>query len=327
VRLATSGDSDEDLKFAVQLGATEVVGGNDLPTDQGYYTVEDMVRLRKRVEEAGLKLAVISELPEELTYKIKLGLPGRDEQIDNWRKTLRNMGEAGIDTMLYFFSLRSWYGNHGLRTDRTMPGRGGSKLTGFDYADIKDETRKYWSVPVPESVKADDEQIWDNITYFLKAVVPVAEEAGVRMGLHPDDPPISPIGGVARVFRSHAALRRLIEIVASDSNGLTFCAGTISEMPENVLDAIRYFGSRDKIFHVHFRSVTGTVPKFSETFIGEGHVDMMEAMKAFHEVGFDGPIVDDHVPDLVEGSRKQYRSHAYAMGYIRALIDVVSGVR
>jgi len=288
-----------------------VVGGNGLPTDQGYYTVADMRLLRERVEEAGLRLTVISGLPEELTYKIKLGLPGRDEQIDNWRKTLRNMGEAGIDTLVYFFSLRSWYGNYGLRTDRAMPGRGGSKLTGFDYDDVKDETRKYWSAPVPESVEADDEQIWDNITYFLKAVVPVAEEAEVRMGLHPDDPPISPIGGVARVFRSHTALRHLIEIVPSDSNGLTFCAGTISEMPEDVLDAIRYFGSRDKIFHVHFRSVTGTVPSFSETFIGEGHVNMMEAM------------VDNHVPDLVEGSERQYRSHAYAMGYIKALIDAV----
>ena len=172
-------------------------------------------------------------------------------------------------------------------------------------------------------MEAGDEQIWDNVTYFLKAVIPVAEEAGVRMGLHPDDPPISPIAGVARVFRSHNALKRLIEIVPSNSNGLTFCAGTISEMPENVLDAIRYFGSRDKIFHVHFRSVTGSVPKFSETFIGEGHVDMMEAMKTFHEVGFDGPMVDDHVPHLVEGSKQQYRSHAYAMGYIKALIDAV----
>ncbi len=322
MRLAMSGTDDETLKFAVQVGATDIVGG-DLPADKGYYTVEDMVRLRERIEEAGLKLSVIGGMPEELSYKIKLGLPGRDEEIDNWCKTLRNMGHAGIHTLLYFFSLRSWYGNYGLRTDRDTPGRGDSKLTSFDYDDVQDETGEYWHAPVPESVEADDEQIWDNVTYFLNAVIPVAEEAGVRLALHPDDPPISPIAGVARVFRSHDALRRLIEIVPSDSNGLTFCAGTISEMPENLLDAIRYFGSRDKIFHVHFRSVTGTVPKFSETFIGEGHVDMMEAMKAFHEVGFDGPMIDDHVPRLVEGSHYQYRSHAYAMGYMKALTDSV----
>ncbi len=325
MRLAMSGASDEDLKFAVQLGATDVVGGGNLPTDRGYYTVEDLKGLRERVEEAGLRLSVIGGLPEELTYKIKLGLPGRDEQIDNWCKTIQNLGEAGIPTLVYFFSLRSWYGNYGLRTDRATPGRGGSKLTSFDYDDVKNETEKYWGVPVPGSVEAGDDQIWDNVTYFLKAVIPVAEEAGVEMALHADDPPISPIGGVARVFRSHEAMRRVIEIVPSDSNGLTFCTGTIGAMPENVLDAIRYFGSRGKIFHVHFRNVTGAVPKFSETFIGEGQVDMMEAMKAFHDVGVYAPMVEDHVPELEEGSKKQFRSRAYAFGYIRALLDAVQG--
>ena len=319
-------NDDEALKFALQVGATDITGGGgDLPTDKGYYAVEDIVRARERIEGAGLRWAVLDGMPGEWLYKIKLGLPGRDEQIDNLCKTLRNMGPAGVHTLGYFFSLRSSYGNYGLRSDRATPGRGGSKLTSFDYDAVKHETREYWDPPVPESVEAGDEQIWDNVTYFLKAVIPVAEEAGVRMGLHPDDPPISPIAGVARVFRSHEALRRLTEIVPSDSNGLGFCAGTLSEMPENVLDAIRYFGSRDKIRYVHFRSVTGTVPRFSETFIGEGHVDMMEAMKAFHEVGYDGPMIDDHVPRLVEDSKRQYRSHAYAMGYMKALIDAVKG--
>ncbi len=146
MRLAMSGASDEDLKFAVQLGATDVVGGGNLPTDRGYYTVEDLKGLRERVEEAGLRLSVIGGLPEELTYKIKLGLPGRDEQIDNWCKTIQNLGEAGIPTLVYSFSLRSWYGNYGLRTDRATPGRGGSKLTSFDYDDVKNETEKYWGV-------------------------------------------------------------------------------------------------------------------------------------------------------------------------------------
>ena len=123
------------------------------------------------------------------------------------------------------------------------------------------------------------------------------------------------------MFRSHAALKRLTEIVPSDSNGLTFCQGTISEMPENVLDAIRYFGSRNKICNVHFRNVSGTVPSFSETFIDEGHVDMLEAMKAYKEVGYDGPIIDDHVPVMVGGGERQYHSHAFAMGYMRALVQ------
>ena len=198
--------------------------------------------------------------------------------------------------------------------------------------------------------------MWDTLTYFIKAVVPVAEQAGVRMALHPDDPPVSPVAGVARIFRSHEALRRLTETVPSDYNGLTFCQGAISEMPENVLDAIRYFGSRNKISYVHFRGVipirydhamnnnvrpepvegrprrntapsnrsgiTGPVPKFTETFIDEGHVDMLEAMRAYKESGFDGPMIDDHVPDMVGDSDGQYHAHAHALGYMKALMDV-----
>lgn len=118
------------------------------------------------------------------------------------------------------------------------------------------------------------------------------------MSLHPDDPPISPIAGTARVFRSHEALARLVDIVPSECNGLGFCQGTISEMPGDVLDAIRYFGSRDKINYVHFRFVSGPVPAFSETFIDQGHVDPMEFLLAYDEAGVDCPMIDDHVPRL-----------------------------
>ena len=325
MKLAMAGITNEDLKFALQLGATEVVDGGSLPEDNGYYTVEDLRDLSEKVKKKGLKLSVLTALSDEYTYKIKLGLKGRDEQIENWCKTLRNIGEVGIRTLVYNFKLRSWYGNYGLRTNRAMPGRGGSVLTSFDYDDVRNDIEDYWGVPVPESIEVGDEQMWDNVTYFLKAVIPVAEEVGVQMALHPDDPPISPIGRVARIFRNHEALRRLIEIVPSDSNGLTFCTGTIGSMPEDILGAIRFFGTRGKIFHVHFRNVTGPVPKFSETFIGEGHIDMMEAMKVFHEVGVDVSMVEDHVPILEDGliPAKQYRSRAYAYGYIRALLDAV----
>ena len=129
----------------------------------------------------------------------------------------------------------------------------------------------------------------------------MAEDAGVKLALHPDDPPVSPIGGVARVFRNHAALKRVVDIVPSAANGLTFCVGTIAEMPGDVFDAIRYFGTRHKISFAHFRNVTGTVPTFAETFIDEGYVDMVKAMRAFREVGFDGPMVEDHVPEMAGG--------------------------
>ena len=329
MRLAAAGVIDDEfLAFARQLGATDVVGVGSpkLSTEKGYYELQDLSLIRKQVEDAGLKWAVVGGTPADWTDKIKLGLPGRDEQIDNWCKTLKNMGTAGIPILHYSFALRSAGGGYGLRTSRTTPGRGGAKVTSFDYDLIKEATQDYWDPPVSKSVESTDEKMWDNVTYFLKAVIPVAEQAGVRMALHPDDPPISPIGGVARIFRSHSAMKRLTEIVPSDSNGLAFCQGTISEMPENVIDAIRYFGGGDKIFYVHFRNVTGPVPRFSETFIDEGHVNMLEAMKAYKEVGFDGPMIDDHVPRIVgeERGQYQYRSRAYAIGYMKALIDVVN---
>jgi len=216
---------DEFLAFARQIGTDDVVvvGGRSLPISEGHYRFLDLMLLRKQLEDAGLRCAAIEGSPADWTDKIKLGLPGRDEQIENWCKTLKNVGAAGIPVLQYSFKLRSAGGGYGLRTSKSTPARGGAKVSSFDYELIKGATQDFWDPPVSRSLEVSDEQMWDNITYFLKAVIPVAEEAGVKMGLHPDDPPVSPIGGVARIFRSHAAMKRLIEIVPSDSNGLVFC--------------------------------------------------------------------------------------------------------
>lgn len=328
MRLAINGRLDDTLvTFARQLGITEVVNGiGNILLEKGYYDFHTLALQKERIEDAGLSWSVLESIPPEWCDKIKLGVPGRDQQIDNWCKTLRNMGKVGIPVLGYFFGLKNVAGNYGLRTSKSTRGRGGAIVTSFDYEKVKGATQDYWYPSVEEGLEVSDEQMWDNITYFLKAVIPVAEEAGVRMALHPDDPPISPIGGVARIFRSHEALQRLIEIVPSDCNGLAFCQGTISEMPGDVLDAIRYFGTRDKIRYVHFRFVTGPVPAFSETFIDGGHVNPLEAMRAYKEIGFDGPLIDDHVPHMdVDGEGPQYCSRAFAIGYMKALLDTVEG--
>ena len=323
MRLAVSGEpTEETLAFGRQIGATEFVGSPGLPIERGYYRFQDLMLVRNRVEDAGLRYEV-TYLPEEWAFKIKLGLPGRDEQIDRWCRTIENMGAAGFRAIVYFFSLRSSIGHYGLRTSRASPGRGGAKVTTFDYDLIKDATHDFWEAPIDRSVEVTDEEVWDNIAYFLEAVIPTAEAAGVKLALHPDDPPISPIAGVARVFRSHAALKRLTEIAPSDSNCLTFCVGTISAMPEDVFDAIRHFGSRNKICLVHFRNVTGTVPKFAETFIDNGHVDMLEAMRLFREVGYDGPFVYDHVPEMAGDSERQEQAVAFTLGYMKGLMKAV----
>ncbi len=307
--------TDEILAFGAQVGATDVVVAEQaVPSEKGYYDYLDLLHMRTRIEDAGLKLFAIENIPPEYCDKILAGLPGRDEQIENWCRSLTNMGRAGIPVLGYHFMVLSVW-----RTSNTTPGRGQARVTSFDYDLVKD-------APLTELGEISDDQMWDNYTYFLKAVMPVAEQAGVKMCLHPDDPPISPIAGVARIFRSHESLKRLTEIVPSDYNGLEFCQGTVSEMPEDVLDAIRYFGSRDKIFYVHFRNVSGPVPTFDETFIDEGHVDMLEAMKLYKEIGFDGPMIDDHSPMVVQDAGYGYRSRAYSLGYMRALMDAVDAM-
>ena len=308
---------DSLLQFGKQMGAEDAVGSAaSFDPVRGYFDYETLVKLKERVEGFGLKLAAIENVHRHWNDKIKLGLPGRDEQIDNWCKSLRNMGKAGVPIFGYNFMTPSSPTTYSWRTSKTPTGRGGADVTTFDWEVARE-------APVGEHGEYSDDDIWANFDYFIKAVVPVAEEAGVKMGLHPDDPPISPLAGIARIFRSHDSLQRLCDIVQSDYNGLEFCQGTVSEMPENVIDAIERFVGQGKVHYVHFRNVSGPVPTFSETFIDEGHVDMIEAMETYHKLGFEGTFIDDHVPGVV-GDGERYIARAHAMGYIRALIDTVT---
>ena len=331
VFLVYSEVTEERLEFAKQIGVTGIIVHTPKLPGDGYWEFNSLLNLRTRVEAAGLKLEAISSLPWRFYYRVMLGLPGRDEQIENWCKTLRNMGAAGIPILGYsFMPLFVW------RTSQDTRGRGGAHVTSFDMELAKNAPLMAMSpytpymdtslLPPSAYHPISDEEMWENFTYFLKAVIPVAEEAGVKMGLHPDDPPVPSLGGVARIMRSVEAFKRVIEIVSSDYNGLVFCQGCFSEMGTNVVEAIRYFGSRKKIFYVHVRDVRGTADNFAETFIDEGQTDMFEAMKAYKEVGFDGPMIVDHTPHIVDDTDWGHRGRAYAMGYIKALMDVVNAI-
>jgi mannonate dehydratase len=168
--------------------------------------------------------------------------------------------------------------------------------------------------------------MWENYAYFMRAVLPVAEEAGVRLALHPDDPPVASLGGVARLFRGFEGFRRaMFDVAPSPNHGLDFCMGCWSEMGKGVIEPIRYFGSRGKIFYVHFRDVQGVVPKFQECFLGEGNVNVVEAMRTLKEVGFTGFMIDDHVPHIVDDTDWGHRGRAHATGYIQGLLAAVNG--
>ena len=304
--------SEERLSFAKQLGVSGVLLNTPLLPGEKRWEFMDLLQLRTRCEEYGLRLEALENTPISFYDQAMLGLPGRDEQIENYQATVRNMGKAGIPILGYH-----WMPNSVWRTSRTTPGRGGAQVTSFDLKLVED-------APLTHGRVFTQDEMWENYEYFMKAVLPVAEEAGVKLALHPDDPPVESLGGVARLFRNFEGFKRSIEVVPSPNSGLDFCMGCWSEMGPGVIDAIDHFGKKDKIFYVHFRDVKGTVPKFQECFIGEGNMDAVEAMLAFKKVGFSGFMIDDHVPHMVDDSDWGHRGRSYSTGYMLALLSAIN---
>ncbi|MBM3240000.1 TIM barrel protein [Candidatus Poribacteria bacterium] len=305
-------DDEERLLFIKQLGVNDIILNTPALPGETHWEFSDLLAWRTKAEEAGLRLGAIENVPIKFYDKAMLGLPGRDEQIENMATTIRNIGKAGIPIFGYH-----WMPNSVWRTPGGSVERGGAHVTSFDYESAKD-------APLTHGRVYTEEEMWDNYTYFIKAIVPVAEAANVKLALHPDDPPVPSLGGVARIFRNFAGFKQAIEIVDSKGHGLDFCQGCWSEMGGNVYAAIRYFGERKKIFYVHFRNVKGTVPKFAESFINTGDTDMYKAMRIYKEVGFNGMMIPDHVPHIAGDTGWSYRSRAYAIGYMTALLEVVN---
>jgi mannonate dehydratase len=181
------------------------------------------------------------------------------------------------------------------------------------------------NAPLTEAGIVTEDQLWDNLRYYLERIVPIAEKAKVKLALHPDDPPISPIRGVSRILRNAEALQRAIDLVPSEYSGITLCQGTLATAGEHIPDVIRHFARQNKLFFVHFRDVVGTPDKFHETFHDDGKTDMYEAMKVYYEVGFDGPSRPDHVPTM-EGEANtnpgyETLGRLYGVGYIKGLME------
>ena len=312
--------TDELLQFIKQLGVDDVLLNTpELPGDT-HWAFMDLLHLRTRCEDAGLRLFALENVPTKFYDKVMLGLPGRDEQIEHMSATIRNMGRAGIPILGYH-----WMPNGVWRTSRTTPGRGGATVTSFDMELAK-------NAPLSHDREYTEDEMWANYTYYMKAILPVAEEAGVKMALHPDDPPVESLGGIARIFGSFEGFKRGMEIADSPMSGLDFCHGCWSEMGQGTIEPIRYFGERGKIFYIHFRDVQGAVgpgssrPYFQECFINEGNCDMFEVMKTLKEVGFNGIMIPDHVPHVVDDTPWGHRSRAYTIGYMTALLERVNAL-
>jgi mannonate dehydratase len=261
--------------------------------------------------EHGFRVVALEDTPP--IDKVRLGLPGRDEQIDNVITQLRAMGSIGIPVLCYnWMALTSWS-----RTDIAIPARGGALVTGFRLAD------SLALEPLAQPGEIDAEQLWSALSYFLDAVLPVAEEEGVRLALHPDDPPLSVVRGVPRIMSSLDGFRRLLSLNTSESNAVTFCQGNFALMTDDLPVTIREFGERGSIAFVHFRDVRGTADDFVETFHDDGQNDLAECMRVYAELGFSGPMRPDHVPTM-HGETNERPSYGtlgrlFALGYIRGL--------
>jgi mannonate dehydratase len=288
------------------------------------WTVEGLSRLRETVASHGISLDMVplpmssSEISRAEYPAIYLApSPERDRGIDDICQMIRNCARAGIMQVKYNFTLI------GIPRSGTAPGRGRSRYSEFVFERAKQDP------PLTTAGKVDADTYWERITYFLEKVVPVAEEYKVKMGCHPQDPGV-PKGtgwrGVDAVLGSPDGLKKFVSIKESPYHGLNFCQGTVSEQlekpGEQIFDVIRYFGSRKKIFSVHFRNIEGGFLNFRETFIDNGSVDMLKAMRVYKEVGYDGMMMPDHVPQ-VEGV-DSLQGFAYAFGYIKALIAAVA---
>ena len=278
--------------------------------------VEALAKLKAAYEDLGLTIAGVESHPVA-AEKIKLGLSGRDEEIENYCAAIEALGKVGIPMCCYnFMAGIGWY-----RTKTDIAERGGALSSEFDNRIAKKQGLTRWG-------QISEEKIWDNITHFLKRIIPVAEKAGVKMALHPDDPPISPLRGIGRILINGDAFRRFLQIVPSPVNGITFCQANFKLMGGDIRALVREFGGQGKIFFVHLRDVKGTGERFHETFHDNGPTDMPQMLKLYHEVGFDGPIRPDHAPTLATESNESpgyaMQGKILAIGYIKGIAQALN---
>lgn len=309
---------------ARQLGVDRV--HFNLPYDlsaEKFWKYEDLLAYREKVEAYGLTLEGMENFPIHFYDKAMLGEEGRDAQIDNICESIRSLGRAGIPVVGYHFSPSFVW-----RTSNNAPlGRYGAKVQAFDLAlqqqgiDDMDDFGQRRDVLVP-----DVEYLWENFAYFMRRVLPVAEEYGVTMALHPDDPPVPSLSGIARMFIDVASYKRADAMLQSKNWGLLFCIGSFSQMPggaKNVFEAIETFGPQGKLIYAHMRDVQGTVPNFHECLLGEGNFDPYEVMLALYRSGFDGFLFSDHVPAIAGDTPWGHRARINDTAYLRGLLEAI----
>jgi mannonate dehydratase len=334
--------TEERLRFAAQIGVNGLQMNNPTLPGDARWEEKDVRALVDKVEAAGLKFEAIENVPTHFYHKAMMGLEGRDEQIENYQATIRAVARAGVPVLgLHFMPNSVW------TTDRNGATRGGATARKFDMSIVEanidnlEMLRSFMpttlgrasSMPLfgKDGPFISEEQMWSNYEYFMRAVLPVAEEEGLKLALHPDDPPVPMLGGVARLFYKPDNFKKAYEMLGrSPSWSLDLCLGCCSEMvggKANVTEMIEYFAPRGAISYIHFRDVQGTVPNFTECFIGDGNFDPAEVVALLDKSGFEGFLLDDHVPKMDGDSDWNHRGRSHAIGYLQGLLRMLEFYR
>ena len=316
--------NDTHLKYLARYGVRHICGYPEIADGRLYATVDELNRMRDLATKNEISIECLappflasSHIDREKHPAIMLAdSPQRDRDIESMQTLIRNCAQTGIPSIKYNMSILGV-----LRTGRT-PGRGDATYSTWRLAEAHPET------PLTRAGRVDADRFWERITYFLERVIPVAQEYKIRMACHPHDPGVPPEGyqGVVRVLGTVDGLKKFITIKESPYHGLNFCQGTVSEMlhdpGKEIYDVIRYFGSRNKIFNVHFRNIRGHRDDFQEVYPDEGDIDFVKAIQVYKEVGYPYLLMPDHVP-VAPNDPHGLQSFAYCYGYIRALIQSV----
>lgn len=304
----------EEFAFARQLGVENVVLWTD-GTKAGY---EFYASRRALFEQHGLKIYGFGNWDVHNQDAIVLNLPGRDEKIAEYKAHLRALGRAGIPYTTYAHMANGIWS-----TDKEET-RGGAPARAFDLAKAESGWwfKRSYSMPLSHGRAYSEDELWENFSYFIRQVAPVAEEAGVKIGIHPDDPPGVDLAGVPRcIFGNFKGYQRALEIADSPNVGVCFCVGCWLEggalMGNGVLESLRSFAEQGKLFKVHFRNVDKPLPHFVETFVDDGYYDMYHVMRELVGTGFNGVAIADHIP-LMGGDPRI--GTAYTVAYMKALL-------
>lgn len=290
-----------DVTIARQVGIQWVISNGGMAHARKEDYVEAVRRHREAFAAAGMKIAGVEGHPVPFE-KIKLGLEGRDEQIENTKWAIEALAKNGIHMICYnFMAGLGW-----TRTNQAVPERGGALTSEFDLAVANAEGLTPFG-------DVSEEKMWSNCEYFIKAVMPVADKFKVKMALHPDDPPLSPLRGIARIITSKRNYERIMDMVPSPYNGVTFCQANFLLMKEDIYSLAREWCLKKKVFFVHYRDVLGDKTHFRETFHDNGPTDMVRMLEIYSRSGFDGPIRPDHAPALA-GEAQGGKASGYTIG-------------